>query len=178
MNYTAIIDKYYNDNKTLKEILLTHSHSVAQKALHIVDTHPELGADREFVEQAAMIHDIGIFLTDAKAIHCYGEYKYICHGYLGADLMRKEGYERHALVCERHTGAGISLKTIVENNLPIPQREMIPISIEEQIICFADKFYSKTKLEKTKTVEEALKSISKYGEEGVARFNAWCEIFL
>lgn len=178
MDYNAIIDKYYNDNRELKEILLTHSHSVAQRALQIVDAHPELGADRDFIEQAAMTHDIGIFLTDAKPIHCYGEHKYICHGYLGADLMRKEGYERHALVCERHTGAGISLKAIVENNLPIPHREMIPISIEEQIICFADKFYSKTKLNKTKTVEEALKSISKYGEEGVARFNSWCKIFL
>ena len=29
-----------------------------------------------------------------------------------------------------------------------------------------------------KSVEKALKSISKYGEEGVIRFKEWCERFL
>ena len=50
--------------------------------------------------------------------------------------------------------------------------------MEEQVICFADKFFSKTRLEKEKSVEGALKSISKYGEDGIKRFNTWCERFL
>lgn len=91
--------------------------------------------------------------------------------------MAREGYPRHALVCERHTGAGLSLKAILERDLPVPHREMIPVSLEEQIICFADKFYSKTKLDKEKSVEKARKSIEKHGEEGLARFDAWCKLF-
>ena len=80
--------------------------------------------------------------------------------------MRKEGFPRHALVCERHTGAGISLQSIIDQQLPVPHRDMVPVSLEEQVICFADKFFSKTHLDKEKSVEKALKSISRYGKMG------------
>ena len=91
-------------------------------------------------------------------------YELDLHGYLGADLMRKEGFPRHALVCERHTGAGMSLQSIIDQQLPVPHRNMVPVSLEEQVICFADKFFSKTHLDREKSVEKALKSISRYGE--------------
>ena len=178
MNALNIIDKYYPEENELKRILLTHSRSVADKDLWIADKHPELNLDKAFLEEAAMLHDIGIFLTDAPGIFCFGDKPYICHGYLGADLLREEGFPRHALVCERHTGAGISAESIIKQDLPIPHREMLPVSMEEQVICFADKFFSKTRLEKEKSVEGALKSISKYGEDGIKRFNTWCERFL
>ncbi|MCE2617435.1 MAG: HD domain-containing protein [Phocaeicola sp.] len=178
MNARAIIDKYYPEENQLRYILLTHSKSVAEKALSIAQRHPELNLDISFLEEAAMLHDIGIFECNADGIYCFGAYPYICHGYLGADLVRKEGYPRHALVCERHTGAGISLKQIVDHNLPLPHRDMLPVSLEEQVICFADKFYSKTRLDREKTVDEARSSLLKFGEDGLVRFNKWCECFL
>lgn len=178
MDAIALIDKYYPEDNELKHILLTHSRSVANKALWIADKHPELNLDRQFLEEAALLHDIGIFLTNAEGIYCYGTNPYICHGYLGADLMRKEGYPRHALVCERHTGAGLSIESIISQNLPVPHRNMLPVSLEEEVVCFADKFFSKTHLDKEKSLEKALKSISKYGESGVVRFNDWCKRFL
>ena len=70
--WTGLIDKYYSDNPPLKSLLMLHSRLVADKALAVVDAHPELGADRCFIEEAAMLHDIGIFLTDAAPIHCLG----------------------------------------------------------------------------------------------------------
>ena len=172
MNPLEIIDKYYPEAGELKHILLTHSRSVADKALQIAERHPELHLDKEFLYEGAMVH------TNAPDIFCFGDKPYICHGYLGADLMRAEGYPRHALVCERHTGAGLTLQRIVEQNLPIPHRELVPVSLEEQVICFADKFYSKTKLDKGKSVEKARKSLEKHGEDGLARFDRWCELFL
>lgn len=178
MNPIKLIDKYYPEDNGLKNILLVHSAAVAQKSLWIADCHPELSLDREFLSEAAMLHDIGIFLTDADGIGCFGEKPYICHGYLGADLVRAEGYPRHALVCERHTGAGLSLEEIVAQGLPVPHREMVPISLEEQIICFADKFYSKTHLDKEKSVDKARKSLERYGTAGLRRFDHWCELFL
>lgn len=178
MNSIEIIDKYYPQDNELKNILLVHSRSVARKALQMLDKHPELQLDRDFVESAALLHDIGIFQTNAPGIYCSGTHPYICHGYLGADLLREEGLPRYALVCERHTGAGIELKNIIEQQLPIPHREMVPLSMEEQLICFADKFFSKTHLDREKTVDGARKSITKYGEEGLMRFNRWCELFL
>lgn len=178
MNPIDIIHKYYPEANELKHILMTHSRSVADKALWIADRHPELVLDKIFLYEAAMLHDLGIFLTEADGIYCFGDKPYICHGYLGADLMRNEGYPRHALVCERHTGAGLSLEDIVKQNLPIPNREMIPVTLEEQVICFADKFYSKTHLDKEKSVEKARKSLERYGDTGLQRFDHWCEQFL
>ena len=163
MNPIELIDAYYPEDNERKHILLVHSRLVAEKALCIADGHPELNLDKDFLYEAGMLHDIGIFLTDAPGIFCFGNQPYICHGYLGADLMRREGYPRHALVCERHTGAGLSLNDIVAQNLPVPHRDMLPVSMEEQVICFADKFYSKTHLEREKTVEKARKSISNFG---------------
>ena len=176
--WMRVIDKYYSDNPPLKDLLILHSRLVADKALKIVDAHPELGADRQFVEEAAMLHDIGIFLTDAVPIHCFGKYHYLCHGYLGADLLRKENLPRHALVAERHTGTGLTLKQIMERNLPVPHREMVPLSMEEKIVCFADKFFSKTRPEEEKTVEQAEYSLARFGEEGVLVFRDWCKLFL
>lgn len=178
MNPIDIINKYYPEENELKHILMTHSRSVADKALWIAGRHSELSLDRDFLYEAAMLHDIGIYLTDAKGICCFGDKPYICHGYLGAELVRDEGYMRHALVCERHTGAGLSLEQIIAKDLPVPHREMIPVSLEEQVICFADKFYSKTHLEKEKSVEKARMSLERYGAAGVQRFDHWCEQFL
>ncbi|SEF58991.1 HD domain-containing protein [Parabacteroides chinchillae] len=178
MNPLDIIKKYYPLESEAFRILVTHSRSVADKALSIARMHPEMNLDLTFIDEASMLHDIGIFKCNAPDIACYGEAEYICHGYLGSDLMREEGFPRHALVCERHTGTGISLKMIEERNLPLPQRDMQPVSMEEQLICFADKFYSKTKLEKEKSIDKVKQGLSKYGAETVGRFDSWCKLFL
>ena len=61
IDYRAIIDHYYGEGESeLKSLLLTHSRDVANKALSICDKHPEFCLDRDFVEAAAMLHDLGI----------------------------------------------------------------------------------------------------------------------
>jgi len=85
----------------------------------------------------------------------------------------------HALVCERHTGVGLTLKDIVQQNLPLPHREMCPESLSEQIICYADLFYSKKpgRLDERKTVEKVRKKLLPFGEEKVEIFNSWLARF-
>ena len=178
IDWRCLYDKYYADNKPLYDLLMTHSRCVADKALSISLSHPELCADNKFIEEAAMLHDIGIYLTDAAPIHCFGTNPYIAHGYLGAELLRAEGLPRHALVCERHTGTGLSLQVIIDRNLPIPHRDMRPVSVEETIVCFADKFYSKTHRSAEKSVADIESSLSRFGNEEVERFKEWCERFL
>lgn len=173
MNPYQIIEKYYDKHSKLYEILIIHSEQVRDKALAVVDKHPELLADRVFIAQAAMIHDVGIFLTRAPIIDCYGSMQYICHGYLGADIIRNEGYHSHALVCERHTGTGLSLSEIKDKHLPLPHREMQPITIEEQIICYADKFFSKTNLYREITVDKIAAKLRKYSEKHTLKFYEW-----
>ena len=174
----AIIKKYYDEDSKLYHILVTHSKEVTEKALKIVDAHSELGADRRFVEEGAMLHDIGIFKTSAAGICCDGDQPYICHGYLGSELLQAEGLPRHAMVAERHTGTGLSLKQIIEQNLPVPHRDMRPVSIEEQIICFADKFFSKTHLGEERTFIQSRQKLEKFGEESVKQFDEWGKMFL
>ena len=124
-----------------------------------------------------MLHDIGIFKCDAAGIQCFGTEPYICHGRIGAELLRSEGFPRHARVCERHTGAGITKAQIIVQNLPLPQQDFLPETMEEKVICYADKFFSKTHLDREKTIEQAEKSLSKFGEEGVLRFREWEKCF-
>lgn len=170
MDYYALIDKYYGDNAELRDILVRHSTAVAHKALAIADAHPELKLDRRFLLEAAMLHDIGIIRTDAPDIKCFGTEPYIRHGVIGAEMMRAEGYPRHARVCERHTGAGLSQKEIERQGLPLPHTDLLPETPEEQVVCYADKFFSKTRLDTEKTIAQAERSVAKHGEEGLRRF--------
>ena len=158
---------------------MVHSRSVAEKAITIANAHPELKIDKQFVEEAAMLHDIGIFRTNAPGIQCFGTEPYICHGTIGAQLMREEGFPLHALVCERHTGAGITAAEIIAQQLPIaPPRDLLPESLEEKIICYADKFFSKSRLEEPpKTLERARQSLAKFGGDTLERFDALVALF-
>jgi uncharacterized protein len=178
MNPQTIIDKYYKAGTHLHTIYMSHAEDVTAKSLAIVRKHPELAVDVRFVEEAGMLHDIGIFLTKAPRIACEGAFPYICHGYLGRELLTQEGYPRHGLVCERHTGTGLSLETIINRKLPVPHRDMRPQSMEEKIICFADKFFSKSQPGKEKPLKKIRQSLADHGWHQVEVFDEWCEFFL
>jgi uncharacterized protein len=173
MKPEEIIHRYCEGNTALEGILLKHSGDVASRALKIADNHPEFKIDRKFLYEAAMLHDIGIVYVDAPTIFCYGTEPYIKHGLLGGEILRKEGLPAHARVAERHTGTGLTKQTILQQALPLPPADYVPETLEEQIICYADKFYSKTRLEEEKTFDKALASLRKFGGEGLIVFEDW-----
>jgi len=202
IDYDRIIDKYYPGASKLRDILLVHSRGVCRLALEIVDGHPELNADRAVVEAGAMLHDIGIVRCNAPGIECFGTEPYICHGTIGARMLREEcvrsnerianadtaddlsdfgltpaALEPYARICERHTGTGLTLEQIVTQNLPLPHVDLRPETIEEQIVCYADKFFSKTHPERQKTYEQACRSLAKFGEAGLVKFAEWHKTF-
>ena len=177
MEYNEIILKYYPEDNSLRRLLIRHSRDVAALAMEIACRHPELNINMRFVEEGAMLHDIGIFTTNAPGICCYGNAPYILHGYNGAQLLRSLGYDRHARVCERHTGTGITAQQIQQRGLPLPERDFLPETTEEILICYADKFFSKSHPDKKKTTEEAIKSIEKFGNDGVMKVKEWAEMF-
>ena len=199
MDYQTIIDYYYPNDNALRRLLLKHSSDVARKALAICDRHPELHLDRDFVEAAAMLHDIGICQCDAPGISCFGTRPYIQHGLAGAQMIETEDAafkalpvfngadvlikEKLARVCQRHTGAGITRAEVVAQQLPLPlpdddSEPYMPETPEEQVVCFADKFFSKTKLLQEKTYEQAERSLMKFGTDGLERFRQWAAIFM
>lgn len=177
MDYQKIIEKYYPSENELRRILLVHSRQVADRSLLIARRHPELNLDTTFLEEAAMLHDIGIVETDAPGIQCFGNEPYIRHGIIGARMLRSLGYERHARVCERHTGTGLSAWDIEQQQLPLPHDDFMPVTLEEQVVCYADKFYSKTHPGRERTIEEAARSLQKFGWDGVNRFRQWTQQF-
>ncbi|OQY11761.1 MAG: hypothetical protein B6I31_04335 [Desulfobacteraceae bacterium 4572_19] len=128
--------------------------------------------------EAAILHDIGIFRTNAPGLDCNGNLPYICHGYIGRDIMEQLGYPKHALICERHVGTGITTEDIKKNKLPLPVRNMMPETLEEKIICYADKFYSKepNSLTNEKSVESIIKELQQFGNLQVARFYKLMEL--
>ena len=92
--------------------------------------------------------------------------------------MRQEGWPRVAFVCERHTGTGLSRKQIENQGLPLPlDRSYEPEVLEEQVVCYADKFYSKTHIDQERTVLETAQSLEKFGPEGVKKFLKWVDMF-
>ena len=101
------------------------------------------------------------------------------YGYFGAEHLRELGYERHARVCERHTGTGISKEQIVANGWNLPVKDFYPETMEEQLVCFADKFFSKTKfLDKPRTFEQVVESMAKISEESVLKIHEWAKVFM
>jgi uncharacterized protein len=180
MNPLALIEKYYPPGTDSHRILLRHSIQVAEKALvvarRVSNRQP---VDATFVEEAALLHDIGIFRTSAPRIGCLGDHPYIRHGVLGREILEREGLPRHALVCERHIGVGLTPEDIRNQALPLPMREMVSETIEEKIVAYADLFFSKTPPAggRERTVAEVRGSLSRFGEYKVAIFDAWHKRF-
>jgi uncharacterized protein len=179
MNPVEIINAYYKPGSKAHDILVRHGEAVARKAVAVASRVRRLNPDIEFIRDASMLHDIGIFLTRTPDLGCFGEYPYVCHGYLGRELLEKRNLPKHALVCERHVGLGITAEEIRRRRLPLPQRDMTPVSIEEQIICYSDKFFSKKRLktEKEDSVKEVLRSLKPYDRDRVIAFKKWLQLF-
>lgn len=178
VSYNELLIKYCGCNRELHSLLTAHSEAVMRKALAIAARHPELVIDTEFTAEAAMLHDIGVVRCDAPSIHCLGSEPYLRHGIIGAAILRGEGLERHARVAERHTGAGITRSEIAEHGLPLPPGDYLPETIEEKLICYADKFYSKSRQpDDEKSLEKIRAQMAAYCAETLARFDAMHAIF-
>lgn len=170
IDYQTIIDKYYPAGTNRRDIYMHHCRQVADKALAIAH-NKGLHLSDDIIEAAAMLHDIGIVMTDAPSIDCHGTLPYICHGIAGADLLRQKGYpEEIARVAERHTGAGISVEDIDELNLPLPRTDYMPETLLERLVCYADKFYSKSGEMKEKSLDKVRNSMSRHSSATLGRF--------
>lgn len=177
-DYQRIIDKYYPAGSPLRDIYMRHCRSVANLSLDIA-RRKGLDLSPADIEAAAMLHDIGIVRTDAPGIHCHGSEPYLAHGRIGADLLRAEGApEEYARVAERHTGAGLTPEDVARMSPMIPpDRSYMPQTLLERLVCYADKFYSKSGDMKIKPLERVRASLAKFGEGASERFERLHEEF-
>ncbi|HEU0265257.1 MAG TPA: HD domain-containing protein [Geobacterales bacterium] len=179
MKVEALLYKYFHNNEQGLRIVLEHSRLVATKALTVARSLSLPTEEISFIEEAALLHDIGVCRVSAPDIGCHGELPYICHGVMGADILNHEGLPRHALVCERHIGVGLTIEDIRRQGLPLPERPMVPESREERIVAFADLFFSKRPDSPTheRTVPEVRAALQRFGGEKVAIFDTWLAEF-
>lgn len=159
--------------------ICTHGHVVAELAVSVCRHLGQPEEECRFVEEAALLHDIGVCRTTAPAIGLEVGFPYIMHGIIGREILEGEGLPRHGLVCERHIGVGLTVEDIIRQQLPLPQRDMSPVSVAEQIICFADLFYSKSpgKLLQRKSPEKVRSKLAAFGDAKALIFDQWMESF-
>jgi len=72
---------------------------------------------------------------------------------------------------------GISKEDVIRNKLPLPARDMVPVSVEEEIVCYADKYFSKNadRLFTPKSPEKILKKLARHGADKPAVFMKFME---
>ena len=165
--------KYLGEGSQVYDYLLQHSLKVFEKALSIMKMNAEKSFDEEKVYLGAMLHDIGVIYVNAPDIACFGDLPYLAHGYMGRKILEDEGLHEIAPVCERHVGVGFTAAEIKLQKLPLPQRDMLPLSAEEKLICVADKFYSKSSkyLLEEKPLHIVQRSILKHGDDKLKALN-------
>jgi len=173
----------YATNGMAYQIVVAHSQAVTNKALEIAKKFSQI--DSDFIYEASMLHDIGVYFVHAPKIFCFGSEPYLKHTVIGAEILLKEGLPKHARVAETHTGVGIDAAEIVANNLPLPVKDYHPETLEEKIISYADLFFSKSKftdsdlqgLFEPESITEIIQELARYGQNKVAIFLSWQQLF-
>jgi uncharacterized protein len=179
IDYFRIIHKYLKSDSAAYRFYLPHAILVTSKAIKIGAKLKLSSPKLDFIEEAAMLHDIGIINTDAKEIGCNGKMPYICHIVEGQKILEKEGLFKHALIARTHIGVGITKDEVVKNNLPLPPEDFIAKTIEEEIISYADLFFTKDPklIWREKEYEKVVKGIEKHGKEKLKTLSNWRKKF-
>jgi uncharacterized protein len=129
--------------------VIDHCLSVAALAVEVAEACAKRGAavNIQLVETGALLHDIGRSKTHG-----------VEHGVIGGQMAVEMGLPNEiARIIERHVGAGITLEEAIR--LGLPPRDYTPQTLEEKIVCYADK---KIDDGKRVSLEETIK---KFAEE-------------
>ncbi len=141
--------------RTLKiqDSIKRHSEKVADKALEIADKIVKAKVDLNLIEIGSILHDIGRTKT-----HGFN------HALIGGKILREGGFsEKLAKICETHILGGLDKEDA--RNFGLPEKDYLPNSLEEKIVCLADKYIAGTK--EVSINERFNKWFSKYGQSTI-----------
>jgi len=117
--------------KEILEIVWTHSLIIKNISLQIADKLEKdykIKTDKKLITVGALVHDIGFY--DCFDDDYRNQGKYVFHGRMGYKILIKEKVcQKKARFALTHVGVGFE--------------KDIPISLEEEIVCYADNFHSK-----------------------------------
>jgi len=177
VDYFKIIQKYIKPNSLAYRFYIPHVTLVTAKALAAARRINLSKKQLQFIEEAGMLHDIGIIKVKDSSMGCAGKLSYEQHLIEGKKMLEKENLPKHALVCERHTS--ITKNQIIKNSIDLPPQDYTPQTIEEELIAWADKFYNKveSRLFTERGVKEIRAKYKTYGKEALGMFDAWNKKF-
>ncbi len=144
-----------------------HSIKVAEKSLEIATKVKKSKVNMNLVEIGALLHDVGRSKT-----HGFN------HALIGGKILRARGFpEELARICETHILGGLDKED--SQLVGLPPKNYIPFTLEEKIICLADKLLAGrrpvslknrfviwfNKYGRTKILIKAQKRVEKINEE-------------
>ncbi|TFG20241.1 MAG: HDIG domain-containing protein [Promethearchaeota archaeon] len=104
-----------------------HSLKVCEKALEIANKIRKANIDINLIEIGAILHDIGRSKTHGFQ-----------HALLGGKILRGRGFPNEiARICETHILGGLDKEDA--KSVGLPNRDYLPETLEEKIVCLADK---------------------------------------
>jgi len=116
--------------------IVRHCQAVAMAAKIMADEAERRGrvVDKQAVIAGALLHDIGRTRSQT-----------VMHGAQGAEILEEEGVDKEVVeIVRRHVGAGIAPEEA--KKLGLPDFDYIPRTLEERIVCFADKMVDADKV--------------------------------
>ncbi len=130
-----------------------HCMKVAETALEIAKNIKNFEVDLNLVEIGALLHDVGRAKTHGFK-----------HALIGGEILRERGFSNKlARICETHILGGLDKEDCEDVGLPI--KDFLPETLEEKIVCLADKM---TAGNKEVTIEKRFeKWFRKYGRSKV-----------
>ncbi|MDH7506458.1 MAG: HDIG domain-containing protein [Candidatus Thermoplasmatota archaeon] len=132
------------------EKVIRHCMAVRDVALKIAK---KANADLKLVEAGALLHDLGRSKTHG-----------IRHAFEGAKIAEKLGLPDIIIkIIERHIGAGIPAEDA--KKLGLPEKDYLPITLEEKIVCHADSLVNNDKQQK---IERELERVLMEGHKDYA----------
>ncbi len=123
--------------------IMFHCIQVSMKATELAEkiNMSAQNVDTALCTIGGLLHDVGRIKTHT-----------IFHGLEGAKIIRKKKWpESLALIAERHIGGGISQKETIE--LGFPAKNYLPVTLEEKIVCYADKLFIYTYDDQNRIIE-------------------------
>lgn len=118
------------------DIIIKHCETVAKVAKVLAEEFDRRGHPVEIraVVAAALLHDIGRYKTQT-----------VRHGVEGSEMIEREGVDRKVVeIVRKHVGAGLTPDEA--KRLGLPELDYIPRTLEERIVCFADKMVDSDKV--------------------------------
>lgn len=117
-----LLSKYGRGADWVKHCLAV-AHAAA-KIGHVLAKNRSI--DCSFLWSAALLHDIGRYMTHDP----------LFHGVEGYRLMSMLGHEKEAFVCASHILFGLNAAEAVQ--LGLPDRDFVPCTIEEKLVPLID----------------------------------------